>query len=187
MLDDYHAIEEPEIHRAMDLLAQHLPMTMHLVLISRTEPPLRLARLQASGELFELRRADLQFTPAETLQFYQEYLGLDLTPSEVGLLQERTEGWVTGLQLVGFALRGRSREQVEQFVEEFVGNADFGDRYLWEEVLQRQPDDVRSFLLRTSVLDRFTAGLCDAVTEIARWRRHDPSVRTRQPVHHPVG
>ena len=81
------------------------------------------------------------------------------------MLQERTEGWVTGLQLVGFALRGRSRDLVERFLDELVGSTDFGDRYLWEEVLQRQPDDVRSFLLRTSILDRFTAGLCDAVTE----------------------
>jgi LuxR family maltose regulon positive regulatory protein len=165
VLDDYHTIEEPAIHQAMDILAQHLPLTMQLVLISRTRPPLRLARLHVSGELLELGRSDLQFTTAEALKFYQDYLGLDLMPSQVLLLQERVEGWVTGLQLVGFALRGRPRELVERFVEEFVGNADFGDRYLWEEVLQRQPDDVQSFLLRTSVLDRFTAELCDAVTE----------------------
>ena len=94
---------------------------------------------------------------------------------------------MTGLQLVGFALRGRLREQIEQFVEEFVGSADFGDRYLWEEVLERQPDDVRSFLLRTSILDRFTADLCDAVTETRQRRRADPALRTGQPVHHPAG
>ena len=125
---------------------QHLPAAMRLVLISRTVPPLRLARLQASGEVLVVTQSDLQFTAEETLQ-YLHSLDLDLTPSEVRLLHERTEGWVIGLQMVGSALRGRTRDQAEQFIQDFVGSVDLGDRYLWEEVLERQPEDVRSFLL----------------------------------------
>jgi LuxR family maltose regulon positive regulatory protein len=164
VLDDYHTIAAPEIHRAVDLLLQHLPTTMRLVLISRTMPPLRLARLQTSGDLLVFTQDDLQFNSEETRQYYHNYLDLDLTPSEIGLIYERTEGWVIGLQLVGSALRGRPRDQVAQFVHEFVASTEFGDRYLWEEVLESQPDDVRSFLMRASLLDRFSAGLCDAVT-----------------------
>jgi LuxR family transcriptional regulator, maltose regulon positive regulatory protein len=164
VLDDYHVIEDSALHHAIDLLMQHLPAAMQLVLISRTVPQLRLARLQASGEALVVTQSDLQFTPEETLQ-YLHSLDLDVTPSEVRLLHERTEGWVIGLQLVGSALRGRTRDQVEQFIQEFVGSVDLGDRYLWEEVLERQPEDVRSFLLHTSILDRFTASLCDAMTQ----------------------
>ncbi len=164
VLDDFHTIEAQEIHQAMDLLLQHVPTTMRLVLISRTMPPLRLARLQTNDDLQLVTQRDLQFTAEETLQYFHS-LGLDLTPSEVGVLHERTEGWVIGLQLVGSALRGRTRDQAAHFIQEFVGNADLGDQYLWEEVLERQPDDVRTFLLRTAILDRFTASLCDAVTE----------------------
>src|SRR5215217_2997238 len=164
VLDDFHVIEAPEIHRAIDVLLEHMPTTMRLVLISRTVPPLRLARLQASGEALVVTQSDLQFTPEESLR-YLHSLDLDLTPSEVGLLHERTEGWVIGLQLVGSALRGRTREQTRQFIQEFVGSVELGDQYLWEEVLERQPEEVRDFLLRTAVLDRFNASLCDAVTE----------------------
>src|SRR5215217_4978441 len=163
VLDDYHVIEESELHQAVDLLMQHLPAAMRLVLISRTVPPLRLARLQASGELLLLTQDDLRLTGQESLQ-YLHSLDLDLTPSEVRLLHERTEGWVIGLQLVGSALRGRTRDLGAQFVQEFVGSADLGDRYLWEEVLERQPEDVRTFLMHASVLDRFSASLCDDVS-----------------------
>jgi LuxR family transcriptional regulator, maltose regulon positive regulatory protein len=162
VLDDYHAIEETALHQAIELLMQHLPAAMRLVLISRSVPPLRLARLQASGEALVVTQSDLQFTAEETLQ-YLHSLDLDLTPSEVRVLHERVEGWVIGLQLVGSALRGRSRDQIELFIRDFVGSVDLGDRYLWEEVLERQPEDVRSFLLHASVLDRFSASLCDDV------------------------
>src|SRR5215207_10643474 len=165
VLHDFHTIEAQEIHRAVDLLIEHVPTTMRLVLISRTMPPLRLARLQTSGELLLVAQSDLQFTLEETLEYFHDSLDLDLTPSEVAVIHERTEGWVIGLQLVGSALRGRTREQVATFLQEFVGNAELGDQYLWEEVLERQPEEVRWFLLRTAVLDRFNASLCDAVTE----------------------
>ena len=120
-------------------------------------------------------QSDLQFTAEETLQ-YLHSLDLDLTPSEVRLLHERTEGWVIGLQMVGSALRGRTRDQTEQFIQDFVGSVDLGDRYLWEEVLERQPEDVRSFLLHTSILDRFNASLCDDVSLGREWRRDDSSL-----------
>ncbi len=165
VLDDYHAIESGEIHHAIDILLQHLPDMMRLVVISRTQLPLQLARLRANGEICELRREELSFTHAEALHFYQVSLGLDLTPSEIKKVHERTEGWVAGLYLASFALRGKPRDRVGQYVEEFAGDVQFGNQYLWEEVLENQPDDVRTFLFRTSILDRFTAGLCDAVTE----------------------
>jgi LuxR family transcriptional regulator, maltose regulon positive regulatory protein len=164
VLDDYHVIEETALHQAIELLMQHLPAAMRLVLISRSVPPLRLARLQASGELLLLTQDDLRLTGQEALQ-YLHSLDLDLTPSEVRLLHERVEGWVIGLQLVGSALRGRTRDQVAQFVEGFVGGVDLGARYLWEEVLERQPEDVRQFLFLTSILDRFNPSLCDAMTQ----------------------
>src|SRR5215217_5170406 len=165
VLDDYHLIEAPEIHQAMDLLLRRLPTAARLILISRTTPPLRLARLRTSGELLLVAQSDLQFTLEETLEYFHDSLDLDLTPSEVAVIHERTEGWVIGLQLVGSALRGRTREQTRQFIQEFVGSVELGDQYLWEEVLERQPEEVRDFLLRTAVLDRFNASLCDAVTE----------------------
>jgi LuxR family maltose regulon positive regulatory protein len=165
VIDDYHLIESAEIHRAIDLLLQHVPAKLRLVLISRAMPPLRLARLQTSGDLLLVAQSDLQFAEGETLRYFHDCLELDLTPSEVGSIHERTEGWIIGLQLVGSALRGRTREQSATFVEEFVGSMELGDQFLWEEVLERQPDEVHAFLLRTSVLDRFNADLCDAVTE----------------------
>src|SRR5215216_6555833 len=165
VLDDYHVIEAPEIHQAMDLLLRRLPTATRLMLISRTTPPLRLARLRTSGELLLVAQSELQFTLEETLQYFHDSLDLDLTPSEVGVIHERTEGWVIGLQLVGSALHGRTREQTRQFLQEFVGSVELGDQYLWEEVLERQPEEVRDFLLRTAVLDRFNASLCDAVTQ----------------------
>src|SRR5215218_9411181 len=146
-------------------LIADLSTAARLILISRTTPPLRLARLRTSGELLLVAQTDLQFTLEETLEYFHDSLDLDLTPSEVAVIHERTEGWVIGLQLVGSALRGRTREQTRQFIQEFVGSVELGDQYLWEEVLERQPEEVRDFLLRTAVLDRFNASLCDAVTQ----------------------
>jgi LuxR family maltose regulon positive regulatory protein len=164
VLDDFHAIESSELHSSVDLILQHLPNSMQLVLISRSEPPLQLARLRANGEVVQLGHRDLAFTNAETLRFFQDSLNLDLTPSEIGLLYQRTEGWVAGLYLAGFALRGQPRDRIQRYVEDFVGHAHVSDRYLWEEVLQNQPESVRQFLLRTSILDRLSSSLCDAVT-----------------------
>jgi LuxR family maltose regulon positive regulatory protein len=179
VLDDFHVIENPGIHRAMELMLQHLPLTLRVVLIGRTEPPLRLARLRANGEILQIGREDLAFTQSEALQLFQQSLGLDLPPSYVERIWGRTEGWVAGLQLVGTTLRGQNPERVRRFVEDFAGNTHFGEQYLWEEVLRREPEEIRSFLLRTSILDRFTAALCDAVTRtgdaraMIRWCEQD--------------
>jgi LuxR family maltose regulon positive regulatory protein len=165
VLDDYHSIEAPKIHQAVSAVLHRLPPMVRIVVIGRTEPPLRLDPLRAAGELLELGSRDLQFTQEEALQLLQRGHGLNLTPGDLGVLQSRTEGWAAGLNLVGVALREQPRERIQRFVEEYAGGAQVGDQHLWEEALRRQPDDVRSFLLRTSVLDRFTADLCDAVTE----------------------
>jgi LuxR family maltose regulon positive regulatory protein len=163
VLDDYHTIVAPDLHEMVELLLQHATL-MRLVLVGRTEPPLRLARFRANGEICEIRQRELAFSDAETAQFYRRSFGLDLSPSEVGVLRARTEGWVAGLQLAGVALRGNLRAKRRQSALRFAGSGSIDDQYLWDEVLQAQPEKVRSFLLRVSVLDRFTAELCEAVT-----------------------
>ncbi len=165
VLDDYHAVDTPEIHQAIGLLLQHLPPSMRVVLASRTEPPLSLARLRAHGDVLEVRELDLRFTREEALTLLQGMHGLDLAPGEIESLNERAEGWVAGLQLVAHALRGQPREQVRRVAAEIGGSVRFIQTYLWEEAIQRQPTEVRAFLLRTSILDRFDAQLCEAVVE----------------------
>jgi LuxR family maltose regulon positive regulatory protein len=167
VLDDYHVIDAPEIHQGLSFLLQRLPPTMRVVLISRTEPPLPLARLRANGDVFEVGRQDLQFSDDEARELYQGSLALDLAPGEVDALNARTEGWVIALQLVGLSLRGQPRERVRRFSQEPAGSARFVDAYLWEEILQRRPEELRAFLLRAAILDRFSAELCEAVTGIA--------------------
>ena len=163
VLDDYDAVDSPEIHEGIAFLLQNLPPSMRVVLIARTEPPLPLARLRAHDDVLELRAQDLRFTRDEALSFLQESHGLDLAPGEVDVLNERTEGWVAGLQLVAHALRGQPREQVRRIAAEIGGSVRFVEEYLWEEALRGQPEAVRTFLLRTSILDRFDAQLCNAV------------------------
>ena len=165
MLDDYHAIEAPEVHEAVAFLLDHLPDHLHLVIATRSDPPLPLARLRSRGQLTELRAADLRFTPAEALEFLNQVMGLDLTAADVDALEERTEGWIAGLQLAALSLRGiPERGEVAGFIEAFTGSNRFVIDYLADEVLARQPAQVRDFLLGTAVLDRLTGPLCDAVT-----------------------
>lgn len=161
-LDDYHVIEAPEIHQAVTFLLDHLPSRVTLAIATRADPPLPLPRLRARGELVELRAAELRFTPAEAGAFLTDVMGLPLTHDQVAALEARTEGWVAGLQLAGLALRGV--DDATPFVEDFTGSHRFVLDYLVEEVLRRQPDDVRAFLLDTAVLHRLTGPLCDAVT-----------------------
>jgi LuxR family maltose regulon positive regulatory protein len=164
VLDDYHAIADPAIHAAVGTLLNALPPTMRVVIASRTEPPLPLARLRGRAELLEIGQADLRFTDEEALDLLQRTNGLEVTPGEVGVLNERAEGWVAGLQLVGHLLRGQPGDRVRRFAAEFSGNVRSIEAYLWEEVIDRQPAPVRDFLVRTSLLDRFCGELCDAVT-----------------------
>ncbi len=165
VLDDYHAIEASEVHEAVTFLLDHLPDHLHLVIATRSDPPLPLARLRSRGQLSEVRAADLRFSPPEARQFLNRAMGLELTPADVEALEARTEGWIAGLQLAALSLRGmQERAEVAGFIEAFTGSNRFVIDYLADEVLARQPAEVRDFLLHTAVLDRLTGPLCDAVT-----------------------
>src|SRR6202171_3332613 len=162
VLDDYHVIDARDIHDGMVFLLDHLPPRLHLVIASRADPSLPLARLRARGELVEIRAEDLRFTPDEAATYLKDTMGLDVTPSEVAALEERTEGWIAALQLAALSMQGR--DDVAGFIAGFAGDDRYIVDYLVEEVLQRQPESVRSFLQQTSILDRLSGPLCDAVT-----------------------
>jgi LuxR family maltose regulon positive regulatory protein len=162
VLDDYHLIEDVAVHAALAFLLEHLPPQMHLVVASRTEPPLSISRLLAGGHLTQLTARDLRFTPGETARFLNEAMGLDLPVEAIAALEERTEGWIAGLQLAALSMRGRN--DVSKFVSAFTGTNRHVFDYLAEEVLDRQTEDARTFLLQTSILDRLSGPLCDAVT-----------------------
>ena len=162
VLDDYHVVDANEIHDGMAFLLDHLPAQIHLVITTRADPPLPLARLRARGELVEIRAAELRFTPDEAAAYLNEVMGLDLGASEVVALEARTEGWIAALQLAALSIQGR--DNVAGFIAGFAGDDRYIVDYLVEEVLHRQPEEVRSFLLGTSILDRLTGSLCDAVT-----------------------
>jgi len=163
ILDDYHVIDAQSIHNAIAFLLDHLPPQMHLIIASRSDPPLPLARWRVRGELTELRAADLRFTAEEAAAFFNEMMRLNLSTAEVTALESRTEGWIAGLQLAALSLH--ERDDVAGFITAFTGNDRYIVDYLVEEVLQRQPERVRSFLLQTSILDRLCGSLCDAVAE----------------------
>lgn len=161
ILDDYHVIDAQPIHSAIAFLLDHLPPQMHLIIASRSDPPLPLARLRVRSELTELRAADLRFTSEEAAAFINEMMKLNLSSAEVTALESRTEGWIAGLQLAALSLQ--ERDDVAGFITAFTGNDRYIVDYLVEEVLQRQPEPVRSFLLQTSILDKLNGPLCDAV------------------------
>ncbi len=165
VLDDYHLIEGTAVHDIVAFLVEHLPAQVTLAITTRADPPLPLARLRARGELLELRAADLRFTPAEADAFLNRIMGLNLDPKHVAALEARTEGWAAGLQLAALAARGRTGTgDIGDFVDAFTGSHRFVLDYLLEDVLRRQPGDVREFLLDTSILHELTGPLCDAVT-----------------------
>ena len=161
VLDDYHVVHAPAIHEAMAFLVDHLPPQLRLVIATRSDPPLPLARLRARGELAEVRAADLRFTEPETVAYFAG-MGLRLSAAEVSTLEGRTEGWVAALQLAALSLQGR--EDLTGFIDGFAGDDRHVVDYLVEEVVHRQPEAVRDFLLRTSVLPRLSGPLTDAVT-----------------------
>lgn len=165
VLDDYHLIEAPVIHQAMSFLLDNLPPPLHLVILSRSDPPLPLAHLRARSQLLELRAADLRFTPGETAEFLNQVMGLNLSTAEVSTLESRTEGWVAGLQLAALSLQGRDTQEVPDLIVAFSGSHRYILDYLAEAVLQRQPEYIQNFLLQTSILDRLCGPLCDAVLE----------------------
>jgi LuxR family maltose regulon positive regulatory protein len=162
ILDDYHVIDAQAVDQALTFLVEHQPPQLHLVITTREDPALPLARLRARGQLSEVRAADLQFTPAEATEFFNGMMGLKLSTAEVAALESRTEGWIAGLQLAALSMQGH--QDVAGFIQAFAGEHRFIVDYLVEEVLQRQPDAVRSFLLQTAILERLSGPLCDAVT-----------------------
>ena len=162
VFDDYHVIESGPVHDGVTFLVSHLPPQLHVLIASRSDPPLPLARLRARGQIAELRAADLRFTPEEAAAFLREVWDLDLSSDAVVALESRTEGWAVGLQLAALSLQ--DRPDSDAFVDAFAGTHRYVLDYLSEEVLDRQPDRVRSFLLRTSILERLCGPLCDAVT-----------------------
>jgi LuxR family maltose regulon positive regulatory protein len=162
VLDDYHLADGPGVRPGMSFLLDHLPPQVHLVISTRADPALPLARLRARGELTEVRAADLRFTTDEAGTYLNDCSGLNLTAGDIGTLEERTEGWVAALQLAALSLHGR--EDASGFIAGFAGDDRYVVDYLLEEVLDRQPEPVRRFLLETSILDQLTGRLCDAVT-----------------------
>ncbi len=161
VLDDYHVIENDAIHRGMGFLLEHLPPQMHLILATRTDPPLPLARLRAQGQLIEVRASDLRFGSGQAHAFLSTVMGLDLPDEAVAMLERQTEGWIAGLQLAALSLQGRS--DVSPFLGTFTGSHRFVFDYLTEEVFSRQPVPIQSFLLATSILERLCDPLCNAV------------------------
>ncbi len=162
VLDDYHTIGSAGIQDGMTFVLDHLPAHVRLVIAGRTDPALPLARLRARGELIEIRASDLRFTPGEADAYFNGVMGLDLSTADVAALEGRTEGWVAALQLAGLSLQGR--DDVAAFIAGFAGDDRYIVDYLIEEVLAREPADVRAFLLQTSILTRMSGPLCDAVT-----------------------
>src|SRR5438105_163431 len=162
VLDDYHVLDAKAVDHALSYLVEHLPPQMHLVIVTREDPQLPLARLRARGQMTELRAADLRFTPSEAAAFLTRVMGLSLSAADVAALEDRTEGWIAGLQLAALSLQGH--QAVTGFIRAFAGYHRYILDYLVDEVLQRQPEDVRSFLLQTSILDRLHGPLCNAVT-----------------------
>jgi LuxR family maltose regulon positive regulatory protein len=163
VLDDYHLVEAPAIHAALIFLLDHLPHQMQLLIVSRSDPPLPLARWRVHRQLTELRAADLRFTPDEAATFLNRVMGLNLSADEIAALDTRTEGWIAGLQLAALSMQGH--DDVGSFIRSFSGSHTYIIDYLAEEVVQRQSADIQSFLLQTSILDRMCGPLCDAVLE----------------------
>lgn len=163
VLDDYHEIQNQTIHASLQFLLDHLPDNLYIVISTRIDPPWPLARYRVRNQLIEIRAQDLRFNMEEATKFLKQTTGLDLSREDVFALEERTEGWIAGLQLAALSMQGR--DDISTFVKAFTGSHVYVAEYLVEEVLQRQPEQVQTFLLQTSLLKRMNAGLCKAVTE----------------------
>jgi len=162
VLDDYHAITSTAVNSAVTFLLESLPPNLHLVISTRADPPIPIARLRSRGQVTEIRTDDLRFTTDEAAAFLSQTMGLALSPEQVAALDERAEGWIAGLQMAALSMRGR--EDVDSFIRAFAGTHRFIMDYLLEEVLAREPGEVQSFLLQTAILTRLAGPLCDAVT-----------------------
>jgi LuxR family maltose regulon positive regulatory protein len=165
VLDDYHVITARPVHDVLAHLLDHAPANLHVIILTRADPPLSLARRRVRGELIEIRQADLCFSAEETAAWLNDIMDLGLTPGQISALRQRTEGWIAGLVLAGLSLKRLADvEGVASFVGAFAGSHRYVMDYLLEEVVSQQPQEVQSFLLQTSILDRMSGALCDAVT-----------------------
>ncbi len=163
VLDDYHVLDSTEIDAALAFLIDNQPPQMHLVITTREDPRLPLARLRARGQLTEIRASDLRFTPDEVAEFLNHAMGLALSSDDVAALEQRTEGWIVGLHLAALSIQGQP--DTHQFIQSFTSSHHFVLDYLIEEVLNCQPRQIRDFLLKTSILNRMCGPLCDAVLQ----------------------
>ena len=164
VLDDYYTITLPAIHQAVAFFLDHLPPGTHLLMATREDPPIRLSRLRVLGGMADVRARDLRFTEEEAAAFFNQSMGLHLSADQVAALGARTEGWIAGLQLAALTMLTRPAEGIPAFIQAFSGSHRYVTEYLVEEVLDRRPPGTKAFLLQTSILDRFTGPLCDAVT-----------------------
>lgn len=163
VLDDYHLIDSEGIDKALDYLIEYMPEQMRLMIATRQDPALSLAKLRVRRQIVEIRADELRFSPKETREFFKSQLGFELSGMDIEKLDKRTEGWIAGLQLAAVSLQGRP--EPSRFIDDFTGSHRFVVDYLLEEVLQRQAEDIRLFLLQTSILERFSAAVCDAVCQ----------------------
>lgn len=162
-IDDYQVIQTPSIHEQLAYIVEHQPDQMHLALVTREDPPLPLPRLRARNQISELRQSDLRFTVQETADFLENVMGLEISAEHISALEQRTEGWIAGLQLAALSMQGRM--DVQHFVQEFTGSNRYVLDYLMEEVFAQQPPGVQDFMLKTAILERLCGPLCDAVAE----------------------
>ncbi len=165
VLDDFHCIHSGPVIEAVRFLLEHQPPNLHLVIVTREDPPLPLPRIRAQGRIAEIRAADLSFSRDEAAEFFSRAMELNLSGQAVDAIIRRTEGWVAGLQLAGLSLKGCKESDVDEFIREFSDMRSYIVDYLVEEVINRQTGELREFLCKTSVLSRMNGGLCDAVTE----------------------
>ncbi|HSF83066.1 MAG TPA: LuxR C-terminal-related transcriptional regulator [Anaerolineales bacterium] len=163
VLDDYHVVQSMSVHQQLGFLVEHKPPQMHLVLITREDPPLPLALLRARGQIVEIRQKDLRFSLEESADFLKRIMGLNLTLNDIAALEQRTEGWIAGLQLASLSMQGS--DYLPDFIQAFSGSSHFVLDFLIEEVFERQPSEVQEFLLKTSILDSLSVPLCEAVSE----------------------
>ncbi len=182
VLDDYHLVDAQPVDQALAFLIEHQPPQMRLVIATREDPQLPLARYRARDQLTELRAADLRFTPAEAAEFLNQGMGLNLSAEDVAALETRTEGWIAGLQLAALSVQGHAAQDTAGFISSFTGSHHFVLDYLLEEVLRQQPTSVQTFLLRTSILDRLCGPLCDAVIDERRRTKDEGQMAGDAPV-----
>lgn len=161
VLDDYHVVETPAIHDGVAFLVEHMPPQLRLIMTTRSDPPLPVARMRVRGQLLELRSVDLRFSPPQIITFFSDVMGLVLTTEEIAALDTRVEGWIAGLQMAGLALQGK--RNAAEFIASFAGDHRYVLDYLGDEILDRQSAEMQQFLLQTCVLERLNAELCDAV------------------------